>query len=377
MMDSPGPNSRLYRTYMYLETDRVPDLEFGYWPETPVNWIEQGFPEDLARTLADDWRDYRFEEYFGMDTEELVGKIPLDLGLHPLFEEQVLEEEGNSQVVRDENGVTARRWKAEAGESSIPHYLEFPVKNRADWEEFRERLDPADPNRKLPEEVIHTLRSVARHGGLIQTENITGFYGALRNFIGMENLSLMFYDDPDLVRDICEHWTELLLAMLRQIPEDIPVHLFEWWEDMAYNGGPLVSPKIFEEYMVPCYQRVHEELARHGCELAHVDCDGQIYPLVPGWLMAGVNIMFPLEVAGTDMYRLREEYGKQIRLRGGVDKTKIKVSRDAIDRELERLAPMLEEGGFVPHLDHLVPPDISLELYTYYREQKQKLIGKA
>jgi uroporphyrinogen decarboxylase len=48
----------------------------------------------------------------------------------------------------------------------------------------------------------------------------------------------------------------------------------------------------------------------------------------------------------------------------------------AIDRELERIKPLLDQGGFIPHLDHLVPPDISFKNYCTYLEKKRKLIGK-
>jgi hypothetical protein len=44
--------------------------------------------------------------------------------------------------------------------------------------------------------------------------------------------------------------------------------------------------------------------------------------------------------------------------------------------ELERLRPLLDDGGYMPHLGHLIPPDISLSDYMYYREEKMKLIGK-
>jgi uroporphyrinogen decarboxylase len=47
----------------------------------------------------------------------------------------------------------------------------------------------------------------------------------------------------------------------------------------------------------------------------------------------------------------------------------------AIDRELERVRPLLEEGGFIPHLDHLVPPDVSLANYCEYLEKKRRMIG--
>ena len=95
------------------------------------------------------------------------------------------------------------------------------------------------------------------------------------------------------------------------------------------------------------------------------------------WLEEGVNIMFPLEVAaGVDPYAWREEFGLELRLRGGVAKAPLVTGGSAIDAELERLKPLLERGGSIPHLDHLVPPNISYKNYLEYLEKKRKLIGK-
>jgi uroporphyrinogen decarboxylase len=52
------------------------------------------------------------------------------------------------------------------------------------------------------------------------------------------------------------------------------------------------------------------------------------------------------------------------------------IAQDEIDRELERLKPLLDQGGYIPHLDHLVPPDIPYAHYCECREKKRKLIGK-
>jgi uroporphyrinogen decarboxylase len=238
----------------------------------------------------------------------------------------------------------------------------------------RYRLD--DPLRRALPEEIEALRQNAA-AGWAQGGNSTGFYGALRGWVGTENLSYLFYDDPGLCHEMVEHWAEVILHSLRQIPADVPLHLMGWWEDMAYKAGPLVSPQTFDEFMVPGYMAVMDELRKHGCEVSLVDCDGNIHDLVPGWLKTGVNVMLPCEVAaGTDMFRLRRDFGREVRLAGGINKRALVLGREAIDRELERIAPLLEQGGYVPHLDHLVPPDISLSDYMYYREQKMKLIGK-
>jgi uroporphyrinogen decarboxylase len=114
-----------------------------------------------------------------------------------------------------------------------------------------------------------------------------------------------------------------------------------------------------------------------GCALAQVDCDGNPHDIVGNWLEEGVNIMFPIEIAaGSDPQAWRDEFGMDLRLRGGLAKYALVEGGAAIDRELERIRPLLEQGGCIPHLDHLVPPDIPYAHYCEYLDKKRKLISR-
>jgi uroporphyrinogen decarboxylase len=131
---------------------------------------------------------------------------------------------------------------------------------------------------------------------------------------------------------------------------------------------------MFQEMLVPRYKRITAELRRHGIEVNLLDSDGRINELVPGWLGAGINCMFPLEVAHTDAYLLREEHGEHLLLMGGVNKLALIAGREAIDKEIERLLPLVAQGGFVPCVDHRVPADVTFDNYRYYIEQKKLLL---
>jgi uroporphyrinogen decarboxylase len=71
---------------------------------------------------------------------------------------------------------------------------------------------------------------------------------------------------------------------------------------------------------------------------------------------------------------LRKKYGRDLRLWGGVDKRELAKGPAAIDSHLASLLPMIEDGGFIPTVDHLVPPDVSLENFEYYMKRKQQLL---
>jgi uroporphyrinogen decarboxylase len=59
---------------------------------------------------------------------------------------------------------------------------------------------------------------------------------------------------------------------------------------------------------------------------------------------------------------------------GGVDKRALIAGREAIDAEIERLRPLIDQGRFIPCVDHRVPPDVTYESYRYYLEAKQRLL---
>lgn len=376
MVDQAQCRNREFRVFTYQPVDRVPDMEFGFWPQTVRAWVKEGFPQEMVDRMGEAMFHPLFDEFIGQDISEPVAGIPSTCQMHPYFEVEVLEDTGDIQIVRTGDGSVQRQWKQGRSEASIPEHLSFPVTDRASWDEFKQRFRLDDPVRVVPASAIEDARRVAAQGGAV-SYMCWGFYGALRYWVGTENLSYLFHDDPGLVAEMMDHWVQLVLHNISQVPDDVPLHSWLWWEDMCYNAGPLISPHHFDQFMVPRYRELLQEAARHGCRLSTVDCDGNIHALVSGWLKAGVNVMFPLEVAShTDMYALRRQYGPEVRLRGGIDKQAIAAGPDSIRRELDRIAPMLQQGGYIPHLDHLVPPDISLKDYMFYREQKKLLIGK-
>jgi len=99
---------------------------------------------------------------------------------------------------------------------------------------------------------------------------------------------------------------------------------------------------------------------------------------MPLWLDAGVNCMFPVEIGtwGAEAIRYRRQYGKELLMMGGVDKHILARTKREIEREVNRLAPLVEEGGFIPLPDHRVPPDVPYENYLFYLEMARKVWGK-
>ncbi len=342
--------------------DRLPNLEFGYWEETVTNWHSQGLPFNATSDVA-------VERHLGLEGISRFLELPVSNYLFPRFERTVLEASGDRQTIRDEEGNIC---EIIPGHSTMPRYLRFGLQTREEWEVLKtERLDSKNHGRVGD---IETVLRESADSGMPVFFNAGSLYGWLRNWMGVEGLSIALMTDREWVEEMMEHLTSLTLTMIDRVPAHAHVDLSWWWEDMCYNRGPLLSPAMFGEMLVPRYRRITDRLRELGVTLNVLDCDGRINDLVPGWLEGGINCMFPLEAAHTDAFGLREKFGDRLLLLGGVDKRALIAGRESIDREIERLIPLVRLGRYIPCVDHRVPADVTFANYLYYLEKKEILL---
>ena len=148
------------------------------------------------------------------------------------------------------------------------------------------------------------------------------------------------------------------------------------WEDICFKNGPIISLDFYTKVVVPRYKRIGRKLQRAGITLWYSDCDGDVRQLVPGFLEAGINCLFPFEViGGGHPAALLNEFGRDLRIMGGFDKIQMVKGRDTIKTYMESLVPLVERGGFIPFCDHRCPPDVTPENYLYYLDLKEQMFG--
>ncbi len=368
-----NPLERFLAVMDYQPVDRVPNWELGVWPQTRERWEAEGL--DGAQWH---WNWFPGEAALGMDPKEF---IPFHKHLIPPFEVEVYEEDERTVVFRDELGRTRRALKegtVNGNRMSMDTYIDFPVKSLADWRALKKRLDPTSPQRYEPNwEITRLVGWQQRQHPLIFGTNTAteGFYWFAREMMGTEGLSYAFFDQPELVHDIMEHHADFLIEGARPVLEKTTVEYICLSEDMAMKTGPLLSPRLYRQFILPRLKRVVEFYKTHGVRYVAVDTDGNPEALVPMLMETGVDILWPLErAADQDPVRLRKKFGRSLRLWGGVDKRVLTQGPVAIDAHLREFIPLIEEGGFIPTVDHTVPPDVSWENFRYYMEQKARLL---
>jgi uroporphyrinogen decarboxylase len=370
--DELSSRERFNRTMHYQHVDYVSNLEFGYWDELKQDWMEQGHLPKSLRLASGAIPDRAVEEHFGI--EQFEGFNPR-VEAYPRRQQQVIERKPGSVIYRDEIGVLIH--ERGSGTRTIPHFLEFPIRDRVSWEAFRDEfLDPDHLQRPLSAEELARGEALSRTSTNPVRVHFGSFIGRIRDWVGFEGLALLSLDDPDLVEEMVAHVAALMLHELPPVLERGQFDLATGWEDICFNSGPILSPKFFAQRIMPHMQPVMRLLRQHGIDVIWTDCDGNILRLIPLWLGVGLNCMFPLEVnPGNDPVALKKEYGRDLLIAGGVNKFVLHQGREAILQELERLEPLVADGGFIPHIDHRAPAEVPYDTYCYYIWEKCHLLG--
>jgi uroporphyrinogen decarboxylase len=364
---------RFINVMEYKPVDKVPNYEAGVWEQTKERWIQEGLNEfDLH------WNWWAGEECFEMDAREF---IPVNYGMKPHFEYEILEKTERYEIYRDYNGIVHKallEGTVRGMRTSMDQYLEFPVSDVSDFRELKKRY-VANLHSRYPaqwKEIMLTRWKDRKHP-LILGENCStlGFYWRAREWMGTENLSYAWYDQPDLMHEMMEFIADFTIEVSKPVLKETDIDYVMINEDMSMKTGPLLSPALYRKFIFPHMKRLTDFFKNNGVRYVIVDSDGNCEVLIPLLMECGVDAIWPMErVAGMDPVKLREEYGKDLRLFGGVDKMVLAQGKEAIDKHLSEMVPLIEEGGFIPTVDHLVSPDVSLENFRYYMKRKNDLL---
>jgi len=295
---------------------------------------------------------------------------PVNLDLSQVGKPVVIEESSTRKVQRWGDGAVEIIQKgADYGHQTI----EWPVKGWKDWERVKARHLQADDPERFPDDwQEHVSRFRGRDYPLQLTHR--GVYGFARNMMGDVNLAYALYDEPELVHDIMDSYTEMAVAVWEEMVADVEFDLIECWEDMASRDGALVSPATFRAFMRPNYQKIARFAQAHGIQIILVDSDGYIEDLTELMLEAGVTALYPYEVqSGNDAARVLDRF-PSVGVIGGLDKNVMARGKQAIDAEIDRAERLIRKGRFIPGPDHFVLSDVSWENYRYFMERLREVV---
>ena len=352
-----------FRRQMHWEpVDRSFNMEFGYWHENFTEW--EMFAKNGITSNGE------ADIFFNFDRIAAVGG---NIWMSPTFPPKVIEDRGDTVVRLDSNGIWVEMPKD--GHSTLPIYLRASIVTPDDWKREKElRFQRGTDARKVNVEALRKAYPPDRDFPV--GVHCGSMIGVIRNMLTFEGIAYAIYDYPDMLEDMVETACLLVEDFLDQVLGQIDFDYASGWEDICFKSGPIVTLDFFNQVVVPRYKRIGDKLHQNGIDLWYTDCDGDVRPLMPGFLKAGINCLFPFEVNSCcHPGELLDKYQGQLRIMGGVDKMALGKGPAAIKAYLESLAPYVERGGYIPFCDHRCPPNVTQEDYLYYLDLKEEMFG--
>jgi uroporphyrinogen-III decarboxylase len=345
-------------TFGHVERPMFVEL-FGPLIGLEDEWRAQGASEDELSLIAFDW-DY-------VPIVRCGGKTGLRGGQKPML----LEETEEYRLERDALGRTMKMMK-KAATIALPQ--DYPVTDMDSW--LRVKPLYTFHEDRIDWEAVAQAQQAQAEGSLV-VATIPGGFDLPRDLMGELNTCLAYYDQPELMHDILQTVSDTSFCVLERISDHLLIDQLSVHEDMAGKAGPLAGPKQVTEFIAPYYRRIWDLLSSRGTRLFDMDSDGDLRPVLDAFMDAGLNSIHPLEpAAGMDMVALRQQYGKRLVFRGGIDKHVLREDKEAIRRELEyKMQPLMREGGVVFGLDHRIPNGTPLENYRYYVNVGREILG--
>ena len=312
-----------------------------------------------------------YEKYLGFDP---VRRIHFVLPFRR-FEEKVIEETPEHIIKQDVFGRQNIR--------KLPNGIEIPYKpiieTDDDWKRLKEHGD-RELEKSFTEEAIRAayspLKEAHDRGDFPIRMNIEGFFWVPRELMGDEEQLFAFYENPELLHDICDYVLEVYTTKLMTAIETIQPDVVYIMEDLSGKNGPMISGAMFDEFVGAYYKKLIPMLKERGVGNVFVDTDGDFMMMIPNFMEAGVDGFLPMDVnAGMDIVKVRENF-PTLKFIGGYNKLCIADGKEAIDREFKRILPVVRKGGYIVGADHQVPPSASLENYRYYIERLKDVMAQ-
>lgn len=334
---------RMLRIINHQEADRIPIFE-SPWKLTRERWFQEGLP-----------RDTNFADYFGWDK---FGLMQVDITpRYPI-----------TRIHEDDKYITETHlfggvWRNPKDLGSVPEYISYTITTPEKWEECKQRMLTGE-NRIDWDKLKTNYALWQKEGRWIQAQFIFGFDQTHCWVDGLEHHLIAMLEEPEMIRDMYETFLDCNIKLYQQIWDaGYKFDAIYWPDDMGYKNTTFFSREIYRELLKPVQKRAIDWAHNLGVK-THLHADGYIMPFMEDLAEIGLDMLNPLEVkAGMKPLEIKEKYGHQLTLQGGMDVTLWDDKDQAIEAIRSNLPTLMKNGGYVFHSDHSCPPSVSLENY--------------
>lgn len=305
-----------------VSPDRFPFFDLEPDEDTLGRWYQEGLPQGVSSS-----------EYFNLETHHSVGLV---LRSYPFFQKA-------PDLLSDP--------------SSFKRYYNPDQQSRY-AKNFVEKSERLHQEGKV-------LYLDASGGGLLQMLGVGDWDSLVAACFALVRR-------PRMVEDLLKRTVDFYCICLERVLSEVSVDYASFYEPIASNIGPVISPAMFERFAIPGYKKVIGLLDKYHIPL-RILCTtgGDLTSLLPSLIDAGINGLWISNICsvGMEYHKLRRRFGSEIALIGGIDSTALSRDEAAVRKAVQETVPdLLETGHYLPCLDDRPRCNIPFGHYRLYRQ---------
>jgi uroporphyrinogen decarboxylase len=306
------------------------------------------------------------------DPLEVAERLDLDaVNIRPDYTKRFLD----SQTFEDEWG-NRRQLTGDCIPAVVAHPLSDVTRHR----------DFVFPDARADHRFATLRRAVERYGdSLAVVFNVRDGFSDLRDLLGYEEALMAPLAEPEAAADFLERIVDYNIALAERAARAFGVRVIATTDDVAMAAGPLFPPDLYAERILPSFRRAIQGFKALGC-LVVKHCDGDVRPLLDGWLEAGIDCLDPIDPgAGLTMADMKRQYGDRIALKGNIDcvNTLCTGTAEEVREEVRRCIADAGPAGLIVSSSNTVHRGVKPENYRALLEalrafgtQAQPFVGR-
>ena len=251
----------------------------------------------------------------------------------------------------------------------IDNPLKGPIEKPEDLKDY----SPPDPN--LPDRLGRLPELVKRFKNkkaIIFHQRAAFMWSAY--LTGIDNLLANFLIEPEFAHKLLDMVLDVNITIARNAI-GAGADIIVLGDDYATNDGPLFSPAVFREFILPRLKRMVNTIHDEGGKVIK-HSDGNLWKILDEIVNTGVDGLNPIEpVAGMDIGEVKQKYGAKLCLAGNIDcggllsNGTVQEVREAVKECISKAAP---RGGFILTSSNSIHFSVKPENYLAMIEEAKK-----
>jgi len=222
-----------------------------------------------------------------------------------------------------------------AGKDGRLFYTDGQIRSRADLE----GLVLPDPRHDKLYRELETFCDEKEDFALFLVTRV-GVFPAMLS-MGLEPFFVALHEDRPFVEEVMDRYTDWTAVVAERVCA-MDIDVFVTTDDLAWKQGPMVSPALFRELLLPRFQRVAAKVTKPWI----LHSDGNIVPLIDDLLSLGISGLHALEPEALDIRQVKRGWGDRVCLVGNVSLVTLGRERpEQVEAEAKGLIQDLGEGG--------------------------------